>query len=196
MIKSQIQIHFLHQFLAIKNFSDNCYVADYTEQTKPLPTKRGVEFFSPNNPTDIDFFSIINNQKILIDGIEFNNLSFVFNSGRSKSQCEAVFFPSTSTYDSWILFCELKYSNKPINNSNNLKKAITQLYRSRYYYVQKGILAETNSSYLVASLPMQSEPFANFSISQPLLIKLKRTRNIVLRLKNKVEIEDDKLILV
>lgn len=196
MIKSQIQIHFHHQFLAIKNFTDTCFIADYTEQTKPLPTKRGVEFFTPNNPTDIDFFSIINTPKISIDGIEFNNLSFVFNNGFAKSQCEAVFFPSTSTSDSWILFCELKYSNKPANNSNNLKKAISQLYRSRYYYVQKGIIAETNSSYLVASLPMQSEPFTNFSISQPLLIKLKHTRNIILRLKNTVEIENDKLILV
>jgi hypothetical protein len=196
MIKTQIQIHFLHQYSAIRTFSDHCFVADYTEQTKTLAVKRSVEFFDSTNPSDIDFFSIINTPPISFDGIIFNNLSFVFRNGFPKSQCESVFFPSTSNNNSWILFCELKYSSKPLNNFNNLRKAVNQLYRTRYYYVQTGIITPTNCTYLVASLPMQSEPFANFSISQPLLIKLKRTRNIVLRLKNKVEIVDDMTILV
>jgi hypothetical protein len=196
MIKTNIQTNFPHHILTLSTFTDDCFVADYTEQTRALATKRGVEFFSPTSPTDIDFFSIINSPKISIDGIAFNNSSFINSSGSPKSQCESVFFPTTSNSNSWILFCELKYSNKPINNSNNLKKAIDQLYKTRYYYVQAGIILSTNCAYLIASLPMQSEPFANFSISQPLLTRLKRKRNIILRLKNKVEIIDDSTLIV
>lgn len=196
MIKQGIQTNYIHQYNTIKNFSDDLYIADYTEQTKALPLKRSVEFFSPNNPTDITYFSVINTPKIIIDGIEFNNSSFVCGNGNPKTQCESVVFPTVSNFESWILFCELKYSSKPSNNSNNLKKAIKQLYKTRYYYIQSNIISLTNTCYLIASLPIQSEPFANFSISQPILTKLKRNKNIILRLKNKVEIIDDKLIQV
>lgn len=196
MIKAEIQIKYNHQYAAIKNFSDDLFIADYTEQTKTLPVKRSVEFFSPNSPTDITFFSVINNPKLNIDGIEFNNLSFVCGNGNSRTQCEAVVFPTVSQVDSWILFCELKYSSKPSNNSNNLKKAIKQLYKTRYYYIQNNIIDLTNNCYLIASIPPQSEPFPNFSIPQPTLTKLKRNKNIILRLKNSVEIIDNKLLQV
>lgn len=196
MIKQRIQSNYIHQFNTIKNFNDDLYIADYTEQTKTLPVKRSVEFFSPNSPTDITFFSVINTPKIIVDGIEFNNSSFVCGNGNPRTQCEAVVFPTVSHSDSWVLFCELKYSSKPSNNSNNLKKAIKQLYKTRYYYVQSNVISLTNNCYLIASLPLQSEPFPNFSISQPILTKLKRNKNIILRLKNNVEIIDNKLLKV
>jgi hypothetical protein len=196
MIKSNIQTKFIHQHNSIKNFENNLYVADYTEQTKSESIKRAVEFFSPNAPSDISFFSIINPSKIKVDGIEFDNFSFVCGNGNSRTQCEAVFFPTVSQSDSWILFCELKYSSKPAKNSSNLKKAIKQLYKTRYYYCQYGIISQTNSSYLIASLPQQTEPFANFALQQPILTKLKRDKNIILRLKNDVEIINDKTLKI
>lgn len=196
MIKAKIQIKYNHQYLAIKNFNDDLFIADYTEQSKTQQIKRSVEFFSPNNPTDITFFSIINAPKLNINGIEFNNLSFVCGNGNPRTQCEAVVFPNHSHTDSWILFCELKYSSKPSNNSNNLKKAIRQLYKTRYYYLQNNVISLTNNCYLIASIPPQSEPFPNFSIPQPTLTKLKRNKNIILRLKNSIEIINSELLKV
>lgn len=196
MIKSRIHVSYIHQYNTIQNFANDIFVADYTEQTKFLPIKKSVEFFSANPPIDIDYFSIKNAPKMIVGGIKFNNSSFVYCNGKAKSQCEAVFFPSLSTLHSWILFCELKYSSKPLNNTNNLKKAIKQLFKTHYYYTQDAIITKTNPCYLIASLPMQSEPFANFSISPSFLIKLKSTRNIVLRMKNIVEIKNEKILQV
>lgn len=195
MIGNKICIEFNHQYLKKQNFSDNIYVADYTEQTKLLPVKRTVEFFCPNHPIDITYFTIINDPNLSVDGIEFDNLSFV-RSGITLSQCESVFFPSISTKDSWILFCELKYSSKPHRNGINLTKALKQLFKTRYYYFQQRVISITNTSYLIASLPLQAEPFPNFVITPTKLTILKRKKNIVLRLQNKVEIIDDKLIKV
>lgn len=196
MIKSKIRAKYLHQYNSIKNFSDNIFVADYTESTKSQSIKRSVEFFSPDAPSDIEYFSIINNQNLNIDAIDFNNFSFVDLNGKPKSQCEAVLFPSVSNSNSWILFCELKYSLKPLNNNNNLKKAIRQLYKTHYYYIQDCVISISNNCYLIASLPMQQEPFTNFSLSPALLTKLKSTRNIVLRLTNSVEIFNNSTIHV
>jgi hypothetical protein len=196
MIKLNIASKYAHHYVKIKNFNDDVFVADYTEHTRLLPIKRAVEFFSPNFPTDISYFTIRNTPNLFIDGIDFDGQSFVCGNGNSRTQCEGVFFPSVSNIDSWILFCELKYSSRQLQNENNLRKAMKQLYKTRFYYCQDNIISQTNTSYLIASLPMQSEPFANFALSQPFLLKLKRTRNIILRFKNVVEIVDDKLISV
>lgn len=196
MIKGNIESAYTNQYSLINKFVDSIYVTDYTEQTKVLTVKRSVEFFSPTPPLDITYFSILNTLKLPVDGIKFDNSSFVCGNGLPKSQCEAVFFPSVSSSDSWILFCELKYSSKPAKNTNNLKKAISQLYKTHYYYIQASVITLTNSCYLVASLPLQSEPFANFSVPPALLTKLKRTRNIILRLKNSVEIIDSKILAI
>jgi hypothetical protein len=196
MIKSAIKIQYPHQHSAIVQFEEGVHVADYTEQTKTLPKKRSVEFFSPNPPSDISYFTIANHEKIELSGIEFDNSSFVYPNGNTKSQCEAVFFPQNSTPDSWILFCELKYSNMPKNNERNLKKAIKQLLKTRYHYLQENVISKTNTQYLLASLPLQSEPFANFILTQSDLLKLKSKRNIIMRLKNSVEIKSNQFILV
>lgn len=98
--------------------------------------------------------------------------------------------------DSWIFFAELKYSNRPYNNDNNLRKAISQLYYTSTYYRVKGIFSKTNTCYLLASLPMQAEPFAQTIISPVDLLRLKRKHNVILRLQNHAEIQDDKAISV
>lgn len=196
MIKTNIGVVYNHQHKEIKTFNDNLFVADYTKMTSGFPVKRGVEFFSPNHPVDIHFFSIINNPKVFIDGIEFKSTSFVCGNGNSRTQCEAVFFPSVSSHESWVLFCELKYCSLEVNNVNDLTKAVKQLYKTRYYYIQNNIISLTNTCYLVASLPLQTEPFANFHVTPQMLIKLKRKKNIILRLTNMVNVNDDKTINV
>lgn len=196
MIKSNIRSKYNHQYNAIESFADDVFVADYSEQTKLLPVKRDVELFSSVPPQDINSFYIKNSSGISTDAIKFNNLSFVYSNSNPKKQCEAVFFPSVSIANSWILFCELKYSTVPRNNRRNLRKAILQLYKTRYYYIQEGIISITNKSYLIASLPQQSEPFPHFSLTPTYLLSLQRTRNIILRFQNEVEIVDDRVISV
>lgn len=196
MIKTNIQRVFTTHYSVLAEYLENIYIVDYTEQTKNSPLVREVEFFSPHPPADIAFFSIINTPKLCSTGIIFNNSSFILACGDSKSHCEAVFFPSVSNDYSWILFCELKYSYKPYRNNKNLPKAIKQLYRSHYYYFQENIFKRTNTCFLIASIPPQPEPFANFSLSPSLVTKLKLKRNIILRMTNSVEIVDDKILNV
>lgn len=196
MIKQNILNSYPSHIAKYRSSNQNIFVADYTELTKNQAVRRSVEIFNQNHPIDIDYLHVENSFNINIGYIDFDNLSFTYSNGNSKSQCECVLFPNVSTNDSWILFCELKYSYKPLNNQANLIKAMKQLFKTRYYYLQDNIFNITNTSYLIASLPLQSEPFPNFILSQSYLISLKRKKNIVLRFKNKVEVIDDKMISV
>jgi hypothetical protein len=196
MIKTNITREY-PAHIAICNYSDkSLFLADYTEQTKSLPVKRGVEIFQNIPPTDIDYFSLQNDANLSNGFIKFDNTSFTRPDGSALSQCECVVFPKTSDANSWIFFVELKYSNRACNNDNNLRKAVRQLYKTRTYYLSRGIFSKTNTCYLLASLPMQAEPFAQTAISPADLLRLKRKHNIILRLKNHAEIQDDKIIVV
>ncbi|GAB6012010.1 hypothetical protein [Viscerimonas tarda] len=182
---------------AVCTYSDkSLYLADYTEQTKASPIKRGVEIFQAIHPTGIKFFTLQNNVSLLNGFIKFDNTSFTRPDGRALSQCECVVFPKTSDSDSWIFFAELKYSSKKCNNNSNIQKAVKQLYKTRTYYFQRKIFSKTNPCYLLASLPMQAEPFAQTIISPTDLLRLKRKHNVILRLQNHAEIQDGKIISV
>ena len=195
MIKSNILNNFPHHNIIL--YDDSIYVADYTEQTKNSLVKRAVEIFSPNPCTDIDYLTITNPNKVKIETTIFDNKSFTFSSGNPKSQCEIALFPSDSDKSSWILFSELKYSCKPNNNRKNLEKAIKQLFKTRFHYIQSNVFVQNeNVSYLIASLPLQTEPFSNFSLTQDYLLNLKVKHNIILRLQNSVEIFDESLVFV
>ncbi len=194
MIKTNIATQYSHHLINYQLSKDSIFIADYTEQTKTLAVKRGVEIFVSTPPTDIDFFSVINKAPIEIGSIIFDHTSFVYPDGNTRSQCECFIFPEASGVDSWILFAELKYSNKPLRNTSNLSKAIKQLFKTRRYYYMNGVISKSNTCYLIASLPMQAEPFANFSITPTLMQNLKIKLNVILRLKNSVEIVDDKTI--
>lgn len=196
MIKTNINTIYPNQINKYRSSNTAIFIADYTEQTKNQSIKRGVEIFDTNSPNDITYFSLLNNPSLDIGYIDFDNSSFIYSNGNPRSQCECVVFPNVSENNSWILFSELKYSSTISYNEINLKKAIKQLFKTRYYYLQSNVISNTNTSYLVASLPLQTEPFLNFSLTPRYLIELKRKRNIVLRLKNSAEIINNKLISV
>jgi len=90
----------------------------------------------------------------------------------------------------------LKYCTSPYWNNNHISKAILQLYKTRTYYLNAGIFSKTNPCYLLASIPTQAEPFVQSVISPMDLTRLKSKHNIILRLKNSVEVQDDKIINV
>lgn len=195
MIKTKIISNHPNHFFI--NSDNSIFIADYTELTKTLPIKRSIEIYTPNPCIDNDYFSILNPNKVNLESIVFNNNSFVYSNGASKSQCETVTFPNPSNINSWILFLELKYGINPLNNRKNLKKAIKQLFKTRYHYIQSKVFNKNeNICYLIASLPKQSEPFANFALTPSYLLNLKTKHNIILRAKNSVQIENDTLILV
>lgn len=197
MIRKSIQLHFPHH-LTNRNCittSNAIYVADYTEKTKHDRIKRGTKLFDNYPPSDIEYFTVNNPNNWELDGIPFNNSSFSSPKG-TASQCECVVYPYSSNIDSWILFLELKYSNKPENNENNLNKARKQLFKTQYYYRSQGVFDKNNTCYLLASLPMQRPPFANISLTQPYLTAMKKRHNVVIRFQNSVEIIDDKVLIV
>ena len=196
MIRKKIQTSFPHHLNSCTTTSSSLYVADYTEETKNDPIKRGTELFEVSPPSDIDYFTVNNPCNLEKDGIPFDNNSFIYPNGNTASQCECVIYPHSSNDKSWILFLELKYSCKPKNNKNNLNKAQKQLFKTQYYYKSKGVFDKNNTCYLLASLPMQRPPFANISLTQPYLSAMKRRHNVVIRFQNSVEIIDDKKIKV
>ncbi|AZJ34870.1 hypothetical protein [Tenacibaculum singaporense] len=196
MIKTKITSNFPHHIITTKD--DDIHIADYTESTKNLPAhlRRSVEIFSPTPPTDNNYFTIKNSSKLDLDNIIFDHSSFVRSNGSTLSQCESCSFPSVSNSDSWILFLELKYSNNPNRNKQNLKKAIKQLVKTRGYYSTNSTFLTSNNCYLIASLPLQTEPFANFALTQDLISRIKIKYNFILRLKNSVEVLDKSILLV
>lgn len=188
MIQSNIKNKLPHHFKNYRCFDDDVFIVDYTNQTQTSQIKRSVECFCKIPPSEINYFSVRNKKKIKVDVIIFDNSSFILKKGLYRSQCEAVVFPSLSNTESWILFCELKYNDTPKRNREHLNKAFKQLYRTRYYYIQNEIFSNSNISYLIASLPKQREPFPHFLLPPQILSKLKKKRNIILDMKNTVEI--------
>lgn len=196
MIRTNICANFprhLSKCLVTRNI---IYVADYTEKTKHEAVKRGTELFDGNPPADIEFFKVDNPGRLEVDGIPFDNDSFDRPDGNIASQCECVIYPHSSGSTSWICFIELKYSGNPRNNRKNLRKACLQLFKTQYYYKSKGVFTKTNPCYLLASLPIQSPPFANMSLTPAYLLEMKRKHNIVIRFRNSVQVVDDKTMVV
>lgn len=196
MIRKKIQTSFSHHLNSCTTASSSLYVADYTEKTKNDPIKRGTELFIASPPSDINYFTVNNSCNLKIDGIPFDNNSFIYPNGNTASQCECVIYPHSSNNKSWILFLELKYSCKPKNNKNNLNKARRQLFKTQYYYKSKGVFNKNNTCYLLASLPMQTSPFANSSFPPGYLSAIKKKHNVIIRFQNSVEIIDDRKIKV
>ncbi|CEN50427.1 hypothetical protein [Capnocytophaga canis] len=194
MIKTKINTEFPHH--TITQHSGDVYVADYTEQTKSNATKRGTEIFD-NPPTDIEYFSVYNPNGVKMGNVVFDNQSFRYPNGNSKSQCESCLFPFNSNQDSWVLFAELKYANTPKRNKKHFEKAIKQLYKTRYHYLERGIFDKKNNCYLLISMPRQQEPFPNFNNLTPARIAdLKKKHKITLRATNSVKVKDDKYLEV
>ncbi|TDQ08435.1 hypothetical protein [Pedobacter metabolipauper] len=196
MIKRAVNTKLPHQYQKYVNMIASLFVADYTEQTKLLPIKRGVEFHPDIAPIDNLYFTLKNDVKLEIGGIPFDNLSFVCGTN-SRSQCECVVFPHDSDQHSWVLFAELKYRQHNNNfNRGHIKKAIRQVYRTRYYYMQEGIISLRNTSYLIISFPLQRVPFKGFTPTQAQLMKLKRDKNIILAFTNTISVIDQKSLKI
>jgi hypothetical protein len=193
MIRKNIQALFSDHLGKCLTTHESIYVADYTKQTK---SAQATELFKGSPPSDIRYFTVNNSYNLEMDGIPFDNNSFTKPNESIASQCECVIYPHSSNNESWILFLDLKYSNKCKNNKKNLNKARKQLFKTQYYYKSKGVFNKNNICYLLASLPKQSPPFANLSLSPKYLLAMKSKHNVIIRFLNSVEVIDDKHIKV
>lgn len=192
MIGTNIAREYPHHITRCKYSDKTLFMADYSEQTGQ---KQGVKIFEGVSPGDISCFELGNSVGLDSGYIHFDNKSFTYLDGNPRHQCECVVFPKSSDGSSWIFFVELKYGASK-RNKENIGKALQQLYKTRTYYKMKGVFGKTNTCYLLVSLPLQSEPFAQSVVTPVRLMQLKRKHNIVLRLQNRAEIQNDKVINV
>ena len=193
MIKTKIKEVFPEH--EISTYSQDIYIADYTDQTKDEEIKRTVEVHT-ELPADIEFFCLHNPSPIKISSVIFDNYSFVDEGGKTQTQCECVTFPSVTTNSSWILFLELKYCERK-NAVNNLPKAKDQLLATYSYYKSKGIITKKNISYLIAGFPkLIKVPFRNSTLTPALLTDLKRNENIILKIANEATIKSLEMLSV
>jgi len=193
-MESRVRAHYPNQLLE-KHTLPNIYIADYTEQTRLLPVKRGVECHV-SKPTDIEFFTVKNPNCVEVVFAPFDNSTFVDPISRTPlTQCECVLFPTPSIADSWVLFLELKY-NEPKNNSKNIKKAKGQVVETLKYYWDKGIVTRTNKIFLVVSIPKDSIPFKGFTVTMAESTALKRVYNATIYGALEVEVESNTILKV
>lgn len=176
----------------INEFNHSIYIADYTNQTKNDPIKRSVEIHT-SQPSDIDFFSLINVPVLDVSTVIYDKYSFVNECGESQTQCECVAFPSQADETSWIMFLELKYC-KYQNAIKNLHKAKKQVDETYKYYKSRGIVKDKHLAYLLVSLPKQNNtPFESFITTPAELIELRR-KNIIFKGVNEARIKDKHLL--
>jgi hypothetical protein len=190
-MKSKVLAAYPH--FQVEEHACGLFIADYTSQ---IDNQRGVEIHT-TKPTDIESFEIINPTPIQTCSIKFDNNSFQDTDGKPLTQCECVSFPNIPVVNKpWLLFLELKYCQQE-NKRGNLIKATSQLFATMGYFKQKGIIADQQPCYLIASLPLQNRPpFENFIFRPAQLQKLKREENTIIKGTNSITIKNEFVILV
>ncbi|ADQ78665.1 hypothetical protein Palpr_0506 [Paludibacter propionicigenes WB4] len=190
-MKSKVLAAYPH--FQVEEHACNLFIADYTSQ---IENQREVEIHT-TKPTDIDSFEIRNPTPIQTCSVKFDNNSFQDTDGKPLTQCECVSFPNVPVVNKpWLLFLELKYCQQP-KKQRNLNKAKSQLFATMAYFKEKGIIADQQPCYLIASLPLLNKPpFESFILMPSELQKLKREENIIIKGTNAITIKNEFLIQV
>lgn len=183
-------------FNKAKLYHADCYVADYTLQTK---SKRGVEL-SEIPFSDIAFFRLTNPKNIVYWGVNFEeHAAFFIDSITHKalSQCECMFVSHYAQKKAWACLVEMKYCLEP-NIEANADKAYKQLLDTLAYLKKNGVLSDqTHRFYLNYSVPDHSnrEPFTSFRYTPEDLLFYKK-RGITLLGYNNVLILNEAFVKV
>ncbi len=187
MIKKRINEEYPHHCIVLHK--QDIHIVDYSEKTKKDAVRRSVEIFE-SKPCDIDCFSLLNPPGLEIGSVVYDKYSFVDGNGEAQKQCECVVFPYVSDGNTWVLFLELKYCqfDRAIRNLNKAKK---QLFATCKYFVDKKIVSDKQTKYLIVSLPQQDNvPFESFIVTQDELSKWKKEEGIIFRGINEARIKD------
>lgn len=172
-------------FEKAKLYKADCYVADYTLQTK---NQRGVEL-SETPFKDIAFFHLSNPAKIAYWGVNFEEHAAFFKDSvthTTLSQCECMFVSHHANRKAWACLVEMKYCLEN-NIESNAQKAYKQLFDTLAYLKENGVLSDqTHRFYLNYSVPDYSnrEPFTSFRFTPEDLLEFKKQGIILLGYNN------------
>ena len=137
---------------------ENIYIADYTQRTKTLPQKRGVEFLDrqpadPIDPTKEMHYLLVDNPKaVSLECNIFDDNQFVDKTKHKYKHGECCFFPTKNDGRSWFSIVEIKDLEKP-NNIKNYYEEIREK-RDRMFDVFRKDVGITNTIYFIISFPM------------------------------------------
>ena len=167
-------------FHSIHTYCNDCYVADYSEQTK---NQRGVEL-SEEPFDDIAYFHLQNDPHIKYQCVNFEENPEFFRKEsdprKRLSQCECMFVSSEDVPTQWVCLLEMKYCNEK-NIGKRSNKAYRQLENTLDVLKDKGVIdSEKYRVYFNISIPDHSnkEPFDAFHFSPADKLELLRTKKI------------------
>lgn len=177
----------IDEFKHISIHCSDVYIVDYTHQTKNLRIKRGVELHE-RKPVDIEGLFVENLQQIRFRFVNFEK-NLLFLDGLLIEQCECMCISEGNLEENkWLMLAELKYCEEK-NAKPNLSKAYKQLMSTFNYLKSKQFIDKSHKTYLIISLPRQSNaPFENFIFTPSQLAEMRKRDNIILRGVNKVSI--------
>ena len=179
-------------------FNGDCFVADYSEQSKKTGENKKV-VLSSEELQDISTFHLRNPRGIEYWGVNFEkNDAFFHTSGKKVRQCECMFVSKHAKHKAWACFIELKYCQSK-NIESNSDEAYEQLFSTLSYLIQKGVLnKEDYRFYLNYSSPDHSnrEPFFSFKFSPSERLKYRKEFGIQILGYNQVLILNEAYIQV
>lgn len=147
------------------------YIADFTQRTKTLPKKRGVEFLAeqpvdPSDSTKAMHCLIVDNQKsVSVECNVFDDNQFVDDAKRKLKYGECCFFPTKNDARSWFSIVEIKDIEKQTNIKNYYEEIREK--RDRMFDIFRNEVGISNNIYFIISFPMkrgQKERLFNDSI--------------------------------
>lgn len=163
----------MERFRSARYYSDDCFVADYSEATH---SRAGV-VISEREFDDIDCFTLRGcRPKVTYVGVNLEeHPSFI----RGIPNCECFFVSAEPCLRPWILFLELKYC-KARNLGGHSTKAVTQMASVLRKLVSDNIINPADYRiYFNYSSPSnrKRQPFSNFLQTQSNALKLIRRSN-------------------
>lgn len=167
--------------------SKNIYIADFTQRTKTLTQKRGVEFLDqqpadPVDPTKEMHYLFVDNPKaVSIACNVFDDNQFIDNTNHKLKHGECCFFPTKNDGRSWFSIVEIKDLEKPSNI--NYYYAEIREKRDRMLDIFRNDVGITQTIYFILSFPMQqgkkNVPFNDTIFSDYVELKRKKFFPIV-----------------
>lgn len=178
----------------VKHFdTSHCeiHIVDYSEKTK---FERGVEVCD-SKPEDIDSLKLINDAKHQITTTVFEDNCFLDESKKAIPHCEGIVYPSNVSFESWILFVEIK-DCKPKNISRYFEKAKSQIIETVKIFRTSHFIHPDRKVHAVISFPQKNKAdFYHHLIKQGERQNFLHQHKIIIKATNCMTIKSKKVII-
>ena len=165
------------------------HVIDLTRRTNNM---QGLDIYDAQ-PDGIDTL-LIENPNLNISATFFKPQCFRDEHGYEPDNCEGVFYLSASTYETWVLFLEMKDCDAT-NISKYFKKSKEQIIKIVQIFRNKKIIAENKRVYANISFPRRNKTdFFNQLIKYGESKNFLDNHNIFVRGTNKLKIKNSTTI--